>query len=92
MNIEVPAFWHLDPKSVKTLEEKQYEERMDLRVVYVKLKKSDEVDEFGRSAPAATVFQISELFTKFGDINVSFISKFVYLYVIISIGCQKHWQ
>lgn len=70
MNIEIPAYWHLDPKSEKTTEEQQYEDRIHLRVVYIKLKKSDEVDEFGRSAPAATVFQISELFTKFGDINV----------------------
>ena len=71
INIEVPSYWHLNPDSVKTEEEQQYDQRMKMRVIYVKLKQNKEVDEFGRTPPTANIYQISELFTKFGDINVS---------------------
>jgi hypothetical protein len=34
------------------------------------LVESTEKDEFGRKKPSASIFEISQLFTKFGDINV----------------------
>ena len=71
VNIEVPSYWHLEPQSIKTKEELEQEKRMNLRVIYVKLKKSQDVDEFGRAPETFNIYKIAELFTKFGDINVS---------------------
>lgn len=39
MNIEVPAYWHLDTKSKLSAEEVEYQEKMAKNVVYLSLKK-----------------------------------------------------
>lgn len=39
-------------------------------VVFLRLKRR-QVEGFGKRAHGPTVFEVSELFTKFGDINVS---------------------
>ena len=42
MNIEVPAYWHLDTSSKLSTEEIEYQEKMVKNVVYLNLKKDKE--------------------------------------------------
>lgn len=82
MNIEVPLFWHLEyavvpeegktqgkrppriePKQALTANELAHAERLRNQVVYLKLRHEE-------GERAATVFEIADLFQKYGDINV----------------------
>jgi hypothetical protein len=69
MNIDVPAFWYLDQSNTLTEPELDYEEKLHKNVIYLKLKKQKE--GFGKKSNGPSVYKISDLFTKFGDINVS---------------------
>ena len=63
---------------------------MNLRVIYVKLKKSQDVDEFGRAPETFNIYKIAELFTKFGDINVSTFQSILSLTQFFIIQIKKN--
>jgi hypothetical protein len=73
MNIEVPNFWHLDLKDKLTIEEKERIKKLENNVVYLKLCTKDDSSRSaqGLKPTAVSVFKIGELFSSYGDINVS---------------------
>lgn len=74
MNIEVPCFWHMSPGSETTPEEKQHSEKLRKQVLYLKLvelKNSQNSNGLNDLFMSASVHKISDLFTKYGDINIT---------------------
>ena len=60
MSIDVPMFWYFNKRDQLTSDELEHREKISKNVVYVKLKKSENVNKFGKPEPAATVYQIAE--------------------------------
>jgi len=79
--VETPSFWHLEwttkgqciRKIIENHElsraEIDFREKIKTNVVFLRLKRKKS-SVFGHRAFGPSVFQISELFTKFGDINI----------------------
>ena len=59
MNIEVPAFWYLDPKEPISDLEREFEKKLHQKVIFLELIENNEKDEFGRKKPTASIFEIS---------------------------------
>lgn len=70
MSIDIPLFWYLNKRDIITEDEQIHRDRIAANVVYLKLKKSEKMNKFGKREPAVNVFQIAEHFNRFGDINI----------------------
>ena len=74
MNITIPNFWHLDPKvsHKRTTTELENEQHKETNVVYLKLKMLEHKHSvLGVKPHPCSLEKIGEIFSKFGDINVS---------------------
>lgn len=56
MSIDVPKYWYLNLKDKLTPEELFQKEKIDKNVIFLKLKKSDKINHFGKREPTVNVF------------------------------------
>jgi hypothetical protein len=67
-------FWHLEPQNEISEQETSLEQRKNQNVIYLKLKLlKHEFEKQGVQPHSENINSIANLFTKFGDLNVSFI-------------------
>ena len=73
MNIEVPSFWHMTPGSDNTPDEKEHFAKLTRQVLYLNLVELKNSQSTGLNDlfVSTSVHKIADLFTKYGDINVS---------------------
>jgi len=68
MNIEVPAYWYLDKNDKLSPEEEAHLERLRNNIVYLQTDPQDYVvDRWGQKKSNLSIFQVSEIFSRFGD-------------------------
>lgn len=70
MNIEVPAFWHLDFSAPITASEIDHAQKLHQNVIFIKLNEVQSQTSLGINLTCASTVKVAELFSKFGDINV----------------------